>query len=124
MEKLSSILPASPRVKSVDTSDSAPARPGAPAIGRPAGRNTVKDRLSISADAKEMAYKQTMSGRDPEDVSRAKLVSEINRKFFDTRLNKPVAIDQTVSGQVVQSSFDTPDSELSVDAGQNLDTQA
>ena len=56
MEKLSSILPASPRVKSVDTSESAPARPGAPAIGRPAGRNTVKDRLSISADAKEMAY--------------------------------------------------------------------
>lgn len=42
MEKLSSILPKSPRTQNVDNSKAQPARPGAPLLGRPAGRVTQK----------------------------------------------------------------------------------
>ncbi len=42
MEKLSSILPKSPRTQNVDNSKAQPARPGAPLLGRPAGKVTQK----------------------------------------------------------------------------------
>ena len=42
MEKLSSILPKSPRTQNVDNSKAQPARPGAPLLGRPMGRVTQK----------------------------------------------------------------------------------
>lgn len=42
MEKISSILPKSPRTQNVDNSKAQPARPGAPLFGRPAGRVTQK----------------------------------------------------------------------------------
>lgn len=40
MEKLSSILPKSPRTQNVDNSKAQPARPGAPLLGRPMGKST------------------------------------------------------------------------------------
>ncbi len=122
MEKISGILPASPRIKSVDTSESAPARPGAPLNGRKEGRVSARDRISISADAKEMAYKQTMGGRDPQDVSRAKMVSEINKRFFETRLERPES--PSIATQTVESMMEQTSPEDLSEIGQNLDAQA
>lgn len=89
MEKISSILPGNPRVHSVDLDDAPPARPGAPAFGRKAGRNTVNDRVTLSQKAKEMAAQDTLAVRNPKEASRAKKVEELNKRFFETRLQKP-----------------------------------
>jgi hypothetical protein len=89
MDKISSILPSSARVQSVDIDESPPVRPGAPALGRKAGRNTVADRVSLSQKAKEMAAQETLAVRNPKEASRAKMVEELNKKFFETRLIKP-----------------------------------
>lgn len=43
VEKISSILPSSPRVKAVDVTRSTPVRPGAPSFGRPQGKNSLGD---------------------------------------------------------------------------------
>ena len=91
MEKLSSILPGNSRVTSVDLETGPPVRPGAPAFGRKVGQNTIKDKVTLSNQAKEMALQDSLAGRrDPKEVSRAKMVEDINRKFFETRLQKPV----------------------------------
>ncbi len=79
MEKLSSILPSSARVKSVDLDEAPPARPGAPAMGRKQGSNSIADRISLSKQAKEMAAQDTMMVKNPREASRAKMVEEINR---------------------------------------------
>jgi hypothetical protein len=89
MEKISSILPGNPRVQSVDLDEAPPARPGAPSVGRKAGRNTINDRVTLSQKAKEMAAQETMVGKNPKEVSRTKMVDELNRRFFETRLQKP-----------------------------------
>ncbi len=89
MEKISSILPASPRVQSVDLDEAPPARPGAPAFGRKQGRNTVQDRITLSQKAKEMAAQDTMMVRNPKEAARAQKVEELNKRFFETRLQKP-----------------------------------
>lgn len=102
MEKMSGILPASPRVTSVDLKDSPPARPGAPSHGKKAGRNTVADRISLSPRAKEMAAEQTLLGKKAEEASRIKAVNEINRKFFETRL-QPAEKSGTVSETAMDS---------------------
>jgi hypothetical protein len=122
VEKISGILPASPRIKSVDTSDSSPARPGAPLNGRKEGRVSARDRISISPDAKEIAFKQTMGGKDPQDVSRAKMVSEINKRFFETRFDKPES--PSVATQTVENLMEQISSEDLAEIGKNLDTQA
>ena len=47
MEKISSILPSSPRVSAVDLRDAAPMRPGTPGFGRPEGASALRDREPI-----------------------------------------------------------------------------
>lgn len=102
MEKMSGILPSSPRVTSVDLKDSPPARPGAPGLGKKTGRNTVADRVTLSPRAKEMASEETLLGKKAQEVSRVKAVNEINRKFFETRL-KPVGTSESISEKVTDS---------------------
>ena len=108
MDKLSSILPASPRVTSVDTSDSPPARPGAPTLGKRAGITTIGDRFTLSQNAKELVAKDTMMGRNPKDAAQAKMVEKINRDFFNTRV-KPVEKEIPVSEEVSAREMDIAD---------------
>ena len=58
MEKLSSILPKSPRTQNVDNSKAQPARPGAPLLGRPMGRVTQK--VIFDDAANEVAAKPAL----------------------------------------------------------------
>lgn len=109
MEKLSSILPSTARVTSVDLDEAPPTRPGAPAFGRRQGRNTISDRITLSKKAKEMAAKETMLGRDPKEISRAKMVDEVNRKFFETRLKPPVEKEVPHSEDVTNELAEAPE---------------
>lgn len=100
MEKISSILKSSPRVKSVDMASAAPVRPGAPTYGAPVGRNSVADRITLSERAKDLAMQDTLALRNPKEASRAKMVEEINRNFFESRLDKE---EPTVSERAATS---------------------
>lgn len=90
MEKLSSVLPASPRVKSVDLKNAKPVRPGAPRFGAPNGMTSrERDRLMISEQAKEMAFSETMAAKNPREMRQVQMVDDVTRRFFETRLNQP-----------------------------------
>jgi|GEM_PF-1137331 hypothetical protein len=61
MEKISGIIPASPRTRVVDTSNAQPARPGAPSFGRPMGKNSLGDRITLSKIAEEMRAAEALN---------------------------------------------------------------
>jgi hypothetical protein len=87
VEKLSSILPNSPRVKSVDLTEAKPRRPGAPSFGVPVGTTSTKDRVTMSSGTDEAA-KELLTYKNPKDARGAKIAEDISRKFFETRLIK------------------------------------
>lgn len=88
MDKLSSILPSSPRVKSVDLKNAQPARPGAPLFGRPQG-SVSSDRLTLSSAAKDLAFQETLAARNPREAAQVQIAKDVTRKFFETRLDEP-----------------------------------
>jgi hypothetical protein len=94
MEKLSGILPSSPRIKSVDLDEAPPARPGAPRFGKKQGRNTIADQVTLSAQAKALADASIQGARDPKEIARGKMVDEISKNFFETRLNKTAKLSE------------------------------
>lgn len=107
MEKISSILPKSPRTQNVDHSRAQPARPGAPLLGRPMGRVTQKvvfedmqpdlsfakkfdvmspeDRVSLGANDEGPEAKLAGYTRKGE-LHKVKIAEDINRKFADISL--------------------------------------
>jgi hypothetical protein len=88
MEKLSSILPSNARTKSVEIDESHPARPGAPSFGRTVGSTSSQrlDRVSISPLARETAFNETLAKRNPREAASVKIVNDITKKFFETRI--------------------------------------
>lgn len=103
MEKISSILPTSPRVKKVDLSDAAPVRPGTPTFGRPVGANAVKDRLTISEQAKDIAFQETLGKIDPKEARGVRIAEKLTQKFFENGMAKDIksrpASEQTYDRQ-------------------------
>lgn len=87
MEKLSSILPSNSRVKSVDLEDAHPVRPGVPSLGRPMGTtSSQRDRMTISPQAKEAAFNETLARRNPREDKSVKIASKITDQFFNSRV--------------------------------------
>lgn|GEM_PF-2118286 len=109
MDKISSIIPSNSRITSVDLEGSQAARPGAPILGRHEGISTVRDRVSLSEAARNASlqdsFKDTMGGARAKDAARAKMVSEINRNFFDSRV-KAVAEPTPASENVAESAVE------------------
>lgn len=130
MEKLSSILPSSPRVKSVDIKEMAPVRPGAPAMGRAEGRVSARDRLTLSANAKDKAFAETMGAKNPREAVHVKIADNVAKKFFETRISEPVdvpkkqdAIDKQEALVVEPSDYEPPAASDYV-KGSFVDTEA
>lgn len=101
MEKLSSILPSNSRITSVDLETGSPVRPGAPAFGRKVGQNTIKDKVTLSNQAKELALQESalVGRKNPKEVAQAKMVEDLSRKFFETRLQKPVIEEKKMDSE-------------------------
>ena len=86
MEKVSSILAASPRIKAVDLEEDHPVRPGAPTFGRKEGITAAqRDKITISPQAKDAAFAETMAARNPriEEATQARIRN--TDKFFESR---------------------------------------
>ena len=93
MEKISSILSSSPRVKAVDIKEAHPIRPGVPTFGRPEGRSSLrdfKDKISVSQEAKDMAFKETLAAKNPQEARHAKIAADMTRNFFENRMKEPM----------------------------------
>ncbi len=90
MEKISSILPSNPRVKSVDMEDAHPIRPGVPAFGRPVGTTSSQrneDKVTVSQKAKELLNNETILSKSNKKPDRgAEIADAVTKKFFETRL--------------------------------------
>ncbi len=93
MEKISGIVPSSYRTKNAEESSAQPARPGAPAMGRPMGRVTLPaselvasatDRLSLSSTEAGSVVQAPNGYKNLQEAKRAKVVDELARKFFET----------------------------------------
>lgn len=134
MEKLSSILPKSPRTKNVDNSKSQPARPGAPLLGRPMGRVTQKvvfDDLQPETLGKtatpDLSFADKFSVLTPEDkisiraedegpeaklagynrkgeMHKVKIAEDVSRKFAN--LNPDLEKDTSLSEDAVTKAID------------------
>lgn len=123
MEKISNILPASPRIKSVDLDEAHPVRPGAPSLGNPVGTTaSIRDKVKFSSLAKEAAFKEPEHHNSIEE-GRAQVVKELSKKFFETRL-EPKALSEQLSDQEVEISDAVAMPNLSKESGQSLNKYA
>jgi hypothetical protein len=90
MQKISGILPASARTSVAEISVAQPARPGAPALGRPIGKNSLGDRITLSKEAEKflesgaMALPERPLGtyKDTPENNKLKIIDDLNKKFF------------------------------------------
>lgn len=89
MEKISGIIPASARTKVADVSVSQPARPGAPLLGRPMGKNSLGDRITLSKELEELRQTgqfpepaMTPVYKQPAESKKLKVIQDLNEKFF------------------------------------------
>lgn len=89
MDKISGIIPASARTKVADISVSQPARPGAPLLGRPMGKNSLGDRITLSKELEELRQtgqfpepEMTPVYKQPAEAKKLKVIQELNEKFF------------------------------------------
>lgn len=101
MEKISGILPASARTRVADVAAAQPARPGAPAFGRPMGRNSLGDRLTLSKQLEEMRQTGQMPEpevapvyKNPAEAKKIKVIEDLNQKFFSP---KAIARDEDIT---------------------------
>ncbi|MFN7729345.1 MAG: hypothetical protein ACK5P7_09340 [Bdellovibrio sp.] len=90
MEKLSSILPSNPRIKNVDMNGAQPIRPGIATYGRPVGVNPIKDRFSVSQQAKDIAFKDTLAATNPREADSVKIVDDLSKRFFESRVGEDI----------------------------------
>ncbi|AHZ83680.1 hypothetical protein AB1A81_15180 [Bdellovibrio bacteriovorus] len=109
MEKISGILPATARTRAVDTSASQPARPGALALGRPMGKNSLGDRITLSKQMEEMRATGNLPEQQmqPEaspvykrpagETNKLKVIEDLNQKFFNNPKSVAREGDQTKS---------------------------
>lgn len=110
MEKISGIIPASARTRSADVTVSQPARPGAPALGRPMGKNSLGDRVTLSKQLEEM--RQTGAVPEPEaspvykapgESKKLKVIEDLNQKFFNSKTSSGDE-DMTKSEEVLKKT--------------------
>lgn len=88
MEKISGIIPASPRVTSVDHSGSNSTRPGAPTFGAPKGISSLErnDRFSKSSVANNITDTFMNSSWKKRDLAKAGIVEKMSDVFFQSRV--------------------------------------
>jgi hypothetical protein len=112
MEKLSGILPASARTQVADVSVSQPARPGAPALGRPMGKNSLGDRVTLSKQMEELkksTQPQVMTPEapvytNPAESKKLKIIEDLNKKFFTNPKAEVREGDMTKSEEALKST--------------------
>lgn len=83
MQKISGILPESPRLRA-EKENLRPVRPGAPAFGRTEGSSDIRDRVNLSS-VKNIGIQDFQTYKNPKEAQHVKIVDEMSRKFFSSQ---------------------------------------
>lgn len=88
MQKISGILPSTPRIAAVDMKDGHSSRPGGPSFGRPEGSSgtTRRDSSVTTAQLAIQKHSEVMGGRSKAQ-SEADIVRRISDGFFMRKMN-------------------------------------
>lgn len=96
MEKISGILPESPRIRA-EKEALRPVRPGAPAFGRSEGSSEIRDRVTLST-VKNIGVQDLKSTyRNPKEAKNAKMVEEMTRNFFVNQAPRASEPEETMT---------------------------
>jgi hypothetical protein len=109
MEKISGILPATPRTRGADLSSSFPARAGAPTFGRKVEKiPEVADKLSLSSEFENFRAEGALPEIAPsngyknmEEAKKLKVIDELNKNFFLAKKDAPDVIEKSGSEVVL-----------------------
>lgn len=90
MEKISGILPSSPRVSGVDLKEAAPARPGAGGFGRPEVQASTRDaRPGLTALRAGLLHQNRLDWRS-KDLQHAAVARDLGNRFFGENASRPL----------------------------------
>jgi hypothetical protein len=111
MEKISGIVPSSPRTKAVDLRDAPPIRPGAPGFGRPEGVSSLREaRIGETAARAAEISRDQLSWRT-KDQKQAAMAREVSERFFrkaTVPAAQEVVVDQDFNYRLDQSKASKP----------------
>ncbi len=89
MEKISGIIPSSPRVKAVDLKAARPVRPGTPSFGAPEGSSSLKDQVTLSGITMQNPNSIEVPRWKSKEDSQAEIVNRITNQFFKKSADAP-----------------------------------
>ncbi len=118
MDKISRILPGSPRVTTADLRGSGVARPGSPGFGRPMGTSALaaKPEVDVSVTAGQELSNlraQREPNRIPTKDDKADIVQRMADNFFMKKAKQPeVAPQNDVTDEILEKFHSMEDSDL------------
>lgn len=102
MDKISGILPSSPRVASVDLRDAAPVRPGTPSFGRPEGISSLKNNnqpavkeAALPVNGMLAPSTEKSPGWKLRDEQKAQTAADMSAKFFMNNKQPALPVKET-----------------------------
>lgn len=113
MEKISRILPSSPRFKNVDVKSAGSVRAGMPSFGRPVGESALAKKPSFDGMASSAEQLQDFQAqRVPQSQDpKAQIVEKIANDFFIQR-NRAPTVEDNLAVETILQNFHDEDSDL------------
>ncbi|MBK8201857.1 MAG: hypothetical protein IPK68_05915 [Bdellovibrionales bacterium] len=92
MQKISGILPSTPRIASVDMNESSALRPGGPSFGRPVGVSELSSREDVKISTAQIAGQRhdELLGLRSKDLRDAESVKRLSDSFFMKRVQPEI----------------------------------
>ncbi|HEX4922848.1 MAG TPA: hypothetical protein VFV50_02145 [Bdellovibrionales bacterium] len=109
MEKISGIVPSSPRLKSVDMKKERPVRASAPSFGQPVAESTNRGPVKHAVVEAVKTYKETY-GADAKMAREAEIVKRMSDEFFRNQ-----ARSTDVSAQPAQKAEQAPEAQTAAE---------
>ena len=106
MQKISSILPSSPRVGGVDLKSASAVRPGTPSFGRPVGESTGIARDGWSTAEKAANIREEMDVRLRNLSEPPEIVQKMTEQFFMQKSSAAQAPDVRSTGDLVSAEIE------------------
>lgn len=92
MQKISGILPSTPRIASVDMNESSAMRPGGPSFGRPVGVSELSSRGDVKISTAQIAGQRhdELLGLRSKELRDAESVKRLSDGFFMKRVQPEI----------------------------------
>lgn len=106
MQKISSIIPSSPRVSGVDMKSAGAVRPGAPSFGRSMGESTEVNRDGLTTAQKAVNLREEMDNRRRGIGEQPEIVQKMTEQFFLQKSSMPdsFSTSELVNGEEADGS--------------------